>query len=178
MKKLILLLSLLALVACPDTTPSRDAAPLALDASAPTEATASATPSPAPRRTPAPDTRPTPRATPTTAFAHFAGQSTFEFKPGGTAGGTIYTDWPSTAQAIKLSPPPRWLYVDDTLAPAHMIAGGPYDLDQTIFLGNQASSTFTLHIDTGATFTSSSITVGNGLLIQNDAVGTSPWTPS
>lgn len=59
-----------------------------------------------------------------------------------------------------------------------MTAGGPYDLDQTIILGNQASNTFTLHIDTGATFTSSSITAANGILISNENTAQSPWTPT
>jgi hypothetical protein len=58
-----------------------------------------------------------------------------------------------------------------------MTTGGPYDLDQVTLFPRFDSSTFTLIIDVGATFTSTSLTVVGALLVQSNA--TAPvWTPS
>lgn len=114
----------------------------------------------------------------TASLSPFVGpMATFVFRPGGVAGGNVFTTWASLMAAVSLTPGLRIIYIDDSLAAAHMAAGGPYDLDNVTLAGNQASATFTLIIDDGATFHSSSLTISNGLLLQSNST-TSPWTPS
>ena len=183
MKKLLLLFSLLLLVACPSSSP----APTTLDAAVAVIATATATAtaavdvapdlwslrslSPSPQKA-----VPRPRVGPTTQFAHFAAQSTFVYQPGGTPSGIVYADWPSTAQAIKLSPGTKLILIDSTLAAAHMTAGGPYNLDNCVFAPIW-NSDGTLTIDDGASFTFTRISLEGGMIFASNA-NTSPIVSS
>ncbi len=125
MKKFLILFSLLALVACP-----RGRAPTALDASI-AVATATAQNSISP------------------SFAHFAGQSTFTLKPGGTESGTTYVTWPNMMTAAALSPGLKAFLIDDSISPAHATAGQWNIQNVTFYAANPQSSK--LIWDVGAT---------------------------
>lgn len=109
-------------------------------------------------------------------------QPTFVFRPGATGilDGNVFTTWPSLMAAVARTAGPRTIVVDDSLAPAHMttVAGSgvaAWDLDNVTLLGQFNSPTFTLNIDVGAVISSSSLTIGNGLLVKNSAVNC--WAP-
>ena len=101
--------------------------------------------------------------------------STYVFRPGGTAAGNVLTSDQVLKSVLKLTPGPRTVLVDDTLAAAHFTGAG-WDLDNTTLLAQFNSPTFTLNLDAGFSMTSSSLRVGNGLLLKNSA--TNPWQPT
>jgi hypothetical protein len=101
----------------------------------------------------------------------------FVFRPGGVQTGNVYTSWAAVAAAIAATPGRRWLLVDSTIAAAHMTAGGPYDLDNIEISGQNTGGTESLVIDVGATFTSTSMKLTNGIDIASNATST-PWTTS
>jgi hypothetical protein len=115
---------------------------------------------------------------PAPSLSNFDPRPTFVFKPGagGVQASNVYTTWAGLAADVAKVPGPRTILVDPSLAPCHMTAGGPYDLDNVTFRVNEGSLDFTLHIDTGASFTSSSITL-SGITVSCDAAAT-PWTPT
>lgn len=111
-----------------------------------------------------------------TIFGRSQSGNVFVLQPGGTPSSNVFTDSSSLYAAAKTHSGPVWCLVDDTLAPAHWLAGS-YVLDNWTFLGEQSSPTFTLHIDSGVTIASSSLTIANGLLIRSEAT-VSPWQPT
>lgn len=102
--------------------------------------------------------------------------ATVVFQPGGTAGGNTYIDWAPMMAALALFQGPKTILVDDSLAAAHMTAGA-WDLDNVTFRCNEASATFSLIVDEGATFTSTYLMV-DGLLISSRTTSAAPWTPA
>ena len=110
-------------------------------------------------------------------FDQFVDGASFVFRPGGTAGGNVFVTWKALySAAVLVTKGSITVLVDDSLAAAHITAGA-YNFDNWTFLGEQGSASFTLHVDVGVTITSSSITIGNGLLLLNDATVT-PWVPT
>lgn len=98
----------------------------------------------------------------------FGRGSAFVFRPGGVAGGNVFTTWPSLYAAYSLVQGQRWVFVDDILAAAHVPAGA-WNIDQTTFVGNFNSETEVLHFDQGATVTFDNIWIDGGLVFQNNS---------
>jgi len=48
---------------------------------------------------------------------------TFVFRPGGVAAGNVYTDWAAMMVDVVAEPGPKWIEVDNSLAPANVPAG-------------------------------------------------------
>jgi hypothetical protein len=115
---------------------------------------------------------PRPAVTASPNFAHFAAQSTFVYKPGGTSGGIVYTTWPDVGLAIKQSPPPRFLYLDDSLADAH-VTTGEWDVEATTFKCNFNANAF-LTFDSGAHFHFTEIWIDSGITFQEAANAVDP----
>lgn len=61
--------------------------------------------------------------------------STFVFRPGGQAGGNVYTDWGSMIAAAVATPGPKSLQIDGSLAPA-VVPAGTWNLDNCTLLAS------------------------------------------
>jgi hypothetical protein len=104
-------------------------------------------------------------------------ETTFLFIPGQTATfPNQYVEGEQLRQAVNAIPGPKTILVDDTAAAAHFTAG-EWKLDNCTLLGLESSPTEALILDVGMTITSSSLVIGNGLIVQNQATST-PWTPA
>ena len=101
---------------------------------------------------------------------------TFIFQPGGVAGGNVFTSDAALRDAIKLTPGPRTVYIDGSLAVPHFTGAG-WDLDNVTLRVLESGANFTLVIDEGMSFASSFLEV-NGLSIDNETTSAPPWTPA
>jgi hypothetical protein len=81
-------------------------------------------------------------------------QPTFVLRPGGTAGGNVYTSWATLYAAASQSPGKVIVLVDNSAGTCHVTAGA-YNIDQWEFWAQNTSTSTTeeLIIDAGATFT-------------------------
>lgn len=105
-----------------------------------------------------------------------ASSPTFVFRPGGVAGGNVFTTWASLMAAMDVVAGPKWIEVDASIEAAHMTAGA-WDLNACTLTA--AQGTQQLIIDQGATITPTtlSLTIDGGLFLQNNS--TEPvWTTS
>jgi hypothetical protein len=82
-------------------------------------------------------------------------QTTFILRPGGVAGGNVYTNWPTLYAALSRVQGPRWVWIDGSLG-VPLVPAGTYNVDQVIFgtFGNgfPAFSGGTLNFESGAVF--------------------------
>jgi hypothetical protein len=106
-------------------------------------------------------------------------QPTFVLNPAaaGTQNGNVFTTWAALAARLaELPHQPRTVVIDGSAGPAHMTAGGPYDLDLVTLIGSTGLTFghFHLIIDDGATFTSSKLTL-RGCKVSNGST-TTVWT--
>lgn len=101
--------------------------------------------------------------------ASFGHGSTFTFRPGGTAGGNVFTTWTSLMAAVSsLSHGHATIYVDDSIAPAHVTANtSAWNLGDCTLIGNFASPIETLFIDVGATLTFSRLEIQGSLIVES-----------
>src|SRR5208337_4227547 len=94
----------------------------------------------------------------------------FVFRPGGTAGANVYTDWTSLYTALSAVDGPATIEVDSLAATAHMTAGGPYNLHEVTFVpapaSLQARGDGVLTIDDGATIAPGNLHILDGLQVQ------------
>lgn len=72
----------------------------------------------------------------------------FVYRPGGVAGGSVFTTWPTLMAAVALAQGPKLIEVDASLAPAHVPAG-LWNLNDVGFTANMLD---TLVLDNGAVF--------------------------
>ena len=107
-------------------------------------------------------------------FELFVNGNTFTFRPGGTLapGQGVYTTWAGVMAAYALTGGPiGTIYVDDSIAAAHMTAAAtPWALGQCVLAGNFNSATETLIIDDGASFTFERLTIRNTLTVKSNAL--------
>jgi hypothetical protein len=96
------------------------------------------------------------------------------FRPGGVAGGNVYTTWASMMADLAQFQGPKDIYVDDSLAAAHVTAGA-WNLDLCTLIGNFNSPTETLIFDVGATITATQWWIRNGLVCQSVSTA-AVWT--
>jgi hypothetical protein len=102
--------------------------------------------------------------------------SSFLFKPGGTPGGNVFTTWPTLIAALAKQPAHKWIVVDNSIAPAIVPAGGPYNLDECTFLGGPSTPAGQpeLIFAAGATITANVLRIAQSLGFQNS--GSVVWT--
>ena len=96
--------------------------------------------------------------------------STFVFAPSAASipAANVFTTSATLIAAMALCPGAKTVVIDDTLAAAHITAGGPYDFDLVHWMWkSNPTGTGTLHIDIGATFTMRTMTI-DGVIFQND----------
>ena len=91
----------------------------------------------------------------------------FVLRPGAAPGGNVFADWPSLYVPYNKAQGKRWVYVDDSLAAAHMTAG-TWNIDQTEFDGN-FNANETLHFDQGCTVSFNNIWIDGDLIFQNNS---------
>lgn len=94
------------------------------------------------------------QALPVDAAAIIAGEgSTFVLRPADPLGAraNVYLDWPTLIAAMNAVQGPKFVEVDTTFGPAHVVAGGPYNIDQCVFQGETTSTI--LNFDVGSTVT-------------------------
>lgn len=92
------------------------------------------------------------QALPVDAAAIIAGEgSTFVLRPADPLGAraNVYLDWPTLITAMNAVQGPKFVEVDTTFGAAHVVAGGPYNLDQCVFQGETTGTI--LNFDVGAT---------------------------
>lgn len=79
---------------------------------------------------------------------------TFVFRPGGIAGGNVYTDWNALYAVMSTVEGPKWLEVDSSLAPA-IVPAGVWDFSDVDLRGHlgDVSSAMELQFADGATAT-------------------------
>jgi len=81
----------------------------------------------------------------------------FVFRPGGVAGGNVYTDWLTMMADVVVQQGPKWIEIDGRFAAAHVPAG-TWNVDQCTFVGQQTFVS-NLIFDEGAKFTYVLLTV-------------------
>jgi hypothetical protein len=81
-------------------------------------------------------------ATPTLAFV---------FRPGGVAGGNVYTTWPSLMAAVGPVQGPKVIQFDDTIISPVVVPAGTYDMMQTAWAGILNHQTV-VNVSEGAVF--------------------------
>jgi hypothetical protein len=89
----------------------------------------------------------------------------FVFRPGGVAGGNVYTSWASLMAAAKQRSGPVWIEVDSSLAAANVTAGA-WAFDSVTLLARDQTSALTF--EQGATLAAATLTV-IGLIIETDS---------
>jgi hypothetical protein len=98
--------------------------------------------------------------------------NSFVFRPGGVQGGNVFTTWASMMAAVSVTPGIREIYLDDTIAPAHVTAG-TWDVEACRFLPNFEGNA-ELFFDPGAVFTFTTIELDGGIEFVQDAAATAP----
>jgi len=104
------------------------------------------------------------------AAAAASARATFVLRPGGTAGGNVYTDWASLYAAFSQVQGPRWVWIDGSLG-VPLVPAGTYNVDNTVFgtygSGPPLFANGTLNFESGATFTFTSMTIEGNLTMQS-----------
>lgn len=79
---------------------------------------------------------------------------TFVFRPGGVAGGNIYTDWNALYAVMSAVEGPKWLEVDSSLAPA-IVPAGAWDFSDVDLRGHLGDTSVPMELQfaDGATAT-------------------------
>jgi hypothetical protein len=78
---------------------------------------------------------------------------TFVFRPGGVAGGNVYTTWPTLMAALGTVQGTKIILFDDSIvSPCVVPAGGPYDMTQVIWAGRMTARSAVTVVE-GASFT-------------------------
>lgn len=99
-------------------------------------------------------------------------QTTFILRPGGVAGGNVYTSWPSLYAALTRVAGPKWIEIDDSIVSPAVVPAGAYALDQVRISGKGPASG--LELAAGVTFTATTLTIEN-LLVTSNVTGP-VWT--
>lgn len=77
-------------------------------------------------------------------------QTTFILRPGGVAGGNVYTSWPALYAAFSKVQGPRWVWIDGSLGEP-LVPAGTWNVDAAIF-GAFNGTQGTLNFESGAEF--------------------------
>ena len=82
-------------------------------------------------------------------------QTVFVFRPGGTAGGNIYTSWTELMTALGNTSGPKRLEFDASLGAISIPVGGPYDMTNTVWagIGSLAMGQQLITVPEGVSFT-------------------------
>jgi hypothetical protein len=101
-------------------------------------------------------------------------QYQFVLRPGGVAGGTVFTTWAALMGAAALVPGPHLIQLDGTIVPGGCHAtAGTWNLDNFEFITTtNGATTDALTIDDGAHFTFNSLYLSDGATFQCN--GTTP----
>jgi hypothetical protein len=104
-------------------------------------------------------------------------QTVFVYRPGGVAGGNVYTSWPTLAAALSVTPGPKTIGVDTSLGAAHVTVG-TWQIGDVKFQGMGGSPIALLTVDDGAHLgtSTSNVTAERCTIL---CAGTSAvWTPA
>jgi hypothetical protein len=102
---------------------------------------------------------------------------TLIFQPGGTPAGNLFTTWATLYAQASLYGPGLTVIVDDSIAAAHMTAGGPYNLQGWVLRG-MSQTPATLIIDPGASISASTTQLEvQNLIVSNQTTAAPAWTP-
>lgn len=102
---------------------------------------------------------------------------TFVFRPGGVAGGNVYTTWASLMASVGQRAGPKTIEIDSSLAAAHMTAGA-WNLDACTLSGFYGAGGVgaVLTVDEGAVLSFTKLVISGGLDVVCDATATYPVT--
>jgi hypothetical protein len=91
--------------------------------------------------------------------------TTFVLRPGGVAGGNVYTDWRSLYTAFSQVQGPRWVWIDASLGEA-LVPAGTWNVDAATF-GAFNGTEGTLNFESGAEFSFQSLTLTSQVVFQS-----------
>lgn len=98
----------------------------------------------------------------------------FVWRPGGVAGGNVYTTWASLYAAFSALAGAKTIWVDDSIvSPAIISSGGPYNVDGVTFTSrgnfNNGNGAAVVQVESGATMTATYLEVKGLILIESSS---------